>query len=90
MLKFSRLLSRLKAKIKGRIKMPKASASLKKLRLQAGLSQNNLARKSDLDRGTIASAEGGRDVSELTISKLSRALSIALNKEIDMADLLEN
>ena len=59
--------------------MPRCNGELKKLRLEAGLSQNKLASRSDLDRATISSAERGGEVTDLTLSKLASALSKALN-----------
>ena len=54
---------------------------MKALRLKAGLSQNSLARKADLDRATVAGAENGRSVSDLSLSKIATALGV------DMADI---
>jgi DNA-binding XRE family transcriptional regulator len=62
--------------------MPQCNGELKKLRLEAGLSQNKLARAADLDRTTISSAERGEEVTDLTLSKLATALSRVLGKEI--------
>jgi len=65
----------------------KKNSKMKTLRLEARLSQNQLARKADLDRGTIASAESGRKVQDLTLSKISGALSEALGRTVDIDDL---
>jgi DNA-binding XRE family transcriptional regulator len=62
--------------------MPKCNGELRKLRLEAGLSQNKLARTADLDRTTISSAERGDEVTDLTLSKLATALSKALGTSI--------
>lgn len=70
--------------------MPQATSRLKHLRLEARLSQNGIARKADLDRATVARAENGKEVSELTLAKLSSALSNLLNQEIQMNDFLKN
>lgn len=57
------------------------------LRLEAKMSQNQLARKADLDRGTISSAENGNNVQDVTRSKIASALSEALGRAVDMEDL---
>ena len=62
--------------------MPQCNGQLKKMRLQAGLSQSGFARKADLDRTTVSKAERGREISELTLSKLIFALSAALGQDI--------
>jgi transcriptional regulator with XRE-family HTH domain len=62
----------------------RCAGEIKKLRLAAGLSQNRLARLADLDRGTVSSAENGGEVSELTVSKLSTALSNALGQAVEI------
>ena len=62
--------------------MPQCNGQLKTMRLQAKLSQNGLARKAELDRTTVSNAERGREVSELTLAKLTSALSIELGQEI--------
>lgn len=69
--------------------MPKCRPNLRQLRLEAKLSQNRLARQADLDRTTVSSAENGREVSEITVSKLSSALSDALKREITDADITQ-
>ena len=69
--------------------MPKATVSLKKLRLEAGVSQNAMARLADIDRATLSSAESGKQVSELTIAKITSALSAKLNREISEVDIIE-
>ena len=53
--------------------------------MQAGLSQSRLARMADLDRTTVSNAENGKDVQELTISKIIRIL----NEELDLAITVE-
>lgn len=68
--------------------MPKVSVDFKRLRLEAALSQSKLARLADLDRATVAYAEHGRQVTELTVSKLAKALSEALEREVRFDDLL--
>ncbi len=63
------------------------TSRVKKLRLEAGLSQNHLARLSGLDRATVAKAERGDSVSELTLHKVASALSKALNKKLEPEEL---
>ena len=60
-----------------------ANAKMKNLRLQAQLSQNQLARAANLDRGTISAAENGRAVQELSRAKIAAALSTALGRRIE-------
>ncbi len=62
--------------------MPSCNANLKTFRLRAGLSLNKLAALASLDRATVTNAEKGKDVTELTISKLSDALSKALGTSV--------
>lgn len=69
--------------------MAKCNGQLKILRLQARLSQNGLARKADLDRTTVSNAERGLEVSELTLSKLTSALSAELGQTIDQNQILQ-
>ncbi len=68
--------------------MPKCNGTLKRLRLDAKLSQNGLARKAELDRTTISNAERGAEVSELTLSKIISALRAELGKEVKEEQLL--
>jgi transcriptional regulator with XRE-family HTH domain len=63
---------------------------IKKLRLEAGVSQSQLARKADLDRGTVASAENGGSASELTLSKIAKALTHFLGTHVDVNQLSES
>lgn len=63
--------------------MATCTDKLKQLRLEAKLSQNKLARKADLDRTTVSNAESGKDVSEITLSKLASALTDALGRKIE-------
>jgi transcriptional regulator with XRE-family HTH domain len=67
--------------------MPQCNGDLRKLRLEAGLSQNKLARAADLDRATISSAERGGEVTDLTLSKLAAALSKALGTAVPASQL---
>lgn len=69
--------------------MPKCNGQLKKLRLQARLSQNALARKADLDRTTVSSAERGSEISELTLSKLVTSLSSELGRDLTAEAIIE-
>ena len=73
---------------KGRT-MPKCSSKLKDLRIQAGLSQNALSRLADLDRGTISNAENGKEVQEVTISKMLKPISARLGRDIEIASVLQ-
>ena len=65
----------------------KNDSKIKRLRMEAGVSQNQLARKANLDRGTVASAENGGAPSELTTSKLARALGELLGRSVDNEEL---
>lgn len=60
---------------------------IKKLRTEARLSQNRLAAKADLDRGTISNCENGGQPSDMTLAKLASALSEALGRPITETDL---
>lgn len=62
-------------------------SKLKQLRLEAGLSQEKLARLADLNRGTIAAAEEGKVVNELTQSKLGKALTKALGRTVKSTEM---
>ncbi len=64
------------------------SMKIKNLRLEAGLSQNQLSRKADLDRGTISAAENGKDVQDVTVAKIATALSTALGRKVKTDDIL--
>lgn len=61
---------------------------LKSLRLKAGLSQSKFARIADLDRGTVEKAESGKSVSELTVAKLAKALSVSLKEDVTAEELI--
>ena len=69
--------------------MPQCNGQLKTMRLQAKLSQNGLARKADLDRTTVSNAERGLEISELTLSKLTSALSTELGQEIPQERIIK-
>ena len=62
--------------------------AVKKLRLEAMLSANKLARYADLDRGTISAIERGKYVSEISVAKLLSALSGQLGREIHNAEVI--
>jgi transcriptional regulator with XRE-family HTH domain len=68
--------------------MPSCNGNLKTLRMKAGFSQNRLAREANLDRATVSAAERGEDVAELTVAKLTQALSRALGTELTETHLL--
>ena len=70
--------------------MPRANGQLRNLRLQAGLSQNKLARMADLDRTTLSKAESGGSVQIETISKIISALSDALGRRINAQDVISD
>lgn len=57
-------------------------SKLRSLRMSAGLSQNALARKADLDRATVSAAENQKNVSDLSLAKIATALSVSVG-EID-------
>ena len=63
-------------------------SKLKKLRLEAKVSQARLAGLAELDRGTISAAERGKPIQELTLSKLTDALSKLLGREIVDSDVI--
>lgn len=63
------------------------NTKIKSLRLEAGLSQNQLSRKADLDRGTISAAENGKPVQDVTVAKIATALATALGRNVTTNDL---
>lgn len=65
-------------------KMPRCNGEVRKLRFEAGLSQNKLARLADLDRSTVSSAENSGEVSDLTMAKLTSALEKALGRPVQI------
>lgn len=67
----------------------KCNGKLKAYRMQAGLSQNKLARAADLERGTVSNAERGREVTDLTVAKIASALSTKLEKEVTLGELCD-
>lgn len=60
---------------------------IKTLRLEARLSLNHLARLADLDRATVAKAERGGAISELTLHKMAGALSQKLDRPLNPDEL---
>ncbi len=62
---------------------------IKGLRLEAKLSLNHLARIAELDRATVSKAEKGGSVSELTLHKISAALSQELDRALNVEELTE-
>ncbi|WP_417676465.1 helix-turn-helix transcriptional regulator [Roseibium sp.] len=68
--------------------MPRANKQLRNLRLQAGLSQNQLARRAGLVRTTISKAESGSDVKLRTISEIISALSDLLGREVRLQEVI--
>lgn len=67
--------------------MPACTARLRDLRLEAGLSQSKLAQAADLDRTTVSHAEQGLDVSDLTVSKIVKALSVKLGRKVEADEI---
>jgi transcriptional regulator with XRE-family HTH domain len=68
--------------------MTNCTPKLRDLRMQAGLSQNALSRLANLDRGTISSAENGKDVQELSIRKALGAIGTKLGREVSMDEVV--
>jgi transcriptional regulator with XRE-family HTH domain len=62
--------------------MRKCTKKLRQLRLDAGMSQNQMARAAGLDRQTISNAERGAGVADLTVAKLRSALTAKLGREV--------
>jgi len=67
--------------------MVNPQSKLKKLRLSLGLSQNQLARLSELDRGTISAAENNKNVSDLSKARIKAALIEKSGKPLEDKDL---
>lgn len=61
---------------------------IKTCRLEAKLSLNHLARLAELDRATVAKAEKGGVVSELTLHKIASALSQELGRPLGADELM--
>ena len=68
--------------------MIRVSANLKTLRKKAGLSQNQLARLSNLDRRTISKAENNGFVQKSTLQKIAFALRETLSTDISISDIM--
>ncbi|MEI9899114.1 MAG: helix-turn-helix transcriptional regulator [Hyphomicrobium sp.] len=51
-------------------------SKIKTLRLRAGLSQNGLARKANLDRATVAAAEAFKHISDVSLARIATALAV--------------
>ncbi len=62
-------------------------STLKDLRFEANLSQNELARRANVDIGTVRRAESGQPVQELKAYQIARALGQALGREITIQDI---
>ena len=62
-------------------------SKLRALRESAGLSQNQLARKANLDRGTIAAAEAGKLVQDLTWAKIAKALGAEHGRTVEIEEI---
>lgn len=63
-------------------------SKIKSFRLEAKLSLNQLARLADLDRATVAKAEKGGVVSELTLHKIAAALGRQLDRSLNADELV--
>ena len=62
----------------------KVGKRIQELRLKAGLSQEALAFKADLDRTDLCSVENGkRNISIINLEKLAKALDISLKQLFD-------
>ncbi|MCP5325907.1 MAG: helix-turn-helix transcriptional regulator [Oceanospirillaceae bacterium] len=58
--------------------------NVKKIRLQKGLSQEELGALSDLDRTYVSGIERGkRNVSLLNIAKIAKALDVSISELVD-------
>jgi transcriptional regulator with XRE-family HTH domain len=68
--------------------MPRTSGKLRLLRLEAKLSQNSFARRADLDRATVARAESGQEISELTVAKIAMSLSDLLGRKVGLDEIV--
>ena len=63
--------------------LKKLDCDIRAFRAEAGLSQEELAFKCDLDRTYIGSVERGeRNISVLNLRKIAKALSINLNETL--------
>lgn len=57
------------------------------LRQEAKLSQGQLARKADLDPGTVSAAENGKNISDNTRTKLAGTFTEVLQRDIKPEEL---
>jgi transcriptional regulator with XRE-family HTH domain len=64
------------AEVCGNMSIMAKDSKIKILRLKHRLSQNGLARKSELDRATVSAAENGKSVSDLTLSKIASVFGL--------------
>lgn len=62
--------------------MPRVKSNTYALRREAKVSQGYLARKADLDPGTVSAAENGKNISDNTRLKLAGAFSELLGREV--------
>jgi DNA-binding XRE family transcriptional regulator len=68
----------------------KQNSKLRKIRLEAELSQNKLAARAGLDRRTVSDVENHRsDPQDVTLSKLAKALGTKLGRQVEVADIWE-
>ncbi len=61
--------------------------TLRNLRLEAGLSQNALAKLARVDRLTVDRAENGQPVQDTKAYAIVQALSQALGRQLNMDDV---
>ena len=59
----------------------KLGMNLKKIRIEKGMSQGDISRKLDMDRGYISSVESGkRNPTITTLEKFAKALEISIDE----------
>lgn len=67
--------------------MPPKKTKVYELRRQTTLSQGQLARKADLDPGTVSAAENGKSITDNTKFKLAGAFTSLLGREVLPEDI---
>lgn len=67
--------------------VPPKKSKVYELRRQTALSQGQLARKADLDPGTVSAAENGKPVTDNTKIKLAGAFTSLLGREVSPEDI---
>ena len=58
------------------------NGSVRRLRLEAGMTVDQLAWCAGMDQSTVCNAEAGRNVSNETVRKLCQALAEALGRDV--------